>query len=388
MKLVKLNCSELVQEKAYDGLLHVKLVHKIESTAATANYIGPRIDPVLWHQILSFFDWTNTEHHSESQVRLYVNPAVGRWAAWAFPQEARTGMSARELAGEEFDRQRARFDASWIYAGTVHHHCSGGAHQSSTDESNERTQDGLHITVGKVGSSRLDLHARFYVNSAQFTPDLAQFWDIGKEIAAMTPASVHNDIALHQMTTPPAVMSFPDDWKTNVIEIKTVTPSGVVGQGFFPGYPAGTYGSYGGSSGVYRSSRTKWNSTAAERAEEVVVGVLNKSQGYAATLTDLSEFLVELGAAAMAAPLLDAVAEWNVSLDQICDGYDRMFKRACTAYNTTTPSDEQILAVADTEANEEKLRAARIKASIAANKGGNGDTSIYDPRYSDVWAGD
>ncbi len=33
---------------------------------------------------------------------------------------------------------------------SAHHHCSASAFQSGTDEENERGQDGLHITVGRM----------------------------------------------------------------------------------------------------------------------------------------------------------------------------------------------------------------------------------------------
>jgi len=111
----------------------------------------------MWHQVMSFFRWTNKVMDSESQVRLYVNTKLGRWGAWAFPQEARTGMSAREIATPETPEQAVeRFalwesqpSSDWVYFCTVHHHCSASAFQSHTDEENEKGQDGLHITVAE-----------------------------------------------------------------------------------------------------------------------------------------------------------------------------------------------------------------------------------------------
>jgi hypothetical protein len=92
----------------------------------------------MWHQVLSFFRWTHKEMNSESQVRLYVNPKLGRWGAWAFPQVARTGMSAREMptpetpekAQERFASWQSEPSDDWLYFGTVHHHCSASAFQA------------------------------------------------------------------------------------------------------------------------------------------------------------------------------------------------------------------------------------------------------------------
>src|ERR1041384_4955878 len=158
MKLTKLASAELSETKEVSGLLSCRLDYEIKSGKGWLNYNGPKFIPEMWHQVMSFFRWTHKEMDSESQVRLYVNPKLGRWGAWAFPQVARTGMSARELPSPETpEKARERFASwqsepsdDWLYFGTVHHHCSASAFQSSTDERNEWNQDGLHITVGRM----------------------------------------------------------------------------------------------------------------------------------------------------------------------------------------------------------------------------------------------
>ena len=177
------------------------------------------------HQILSFFRWTYKEHSSECQVRLYVNVKLGRWAAWAFPQAARTGMTARELPVQETPEQAKERFASWssepsddwLYFGTVHHHCSASAFQSSTDEQNEWNQDGLHITVGRMDGERHDLHARFYLGGNGYEPDLSCFWPIEPALAEQVPLQLHHHLAAHQMGAKVTV-DFPDQWRTNLVE--------------------------------------------------------------------------------------------------------------------------------------------------------------------------
>ena len=95
MKLIKLKQEKLVEEKVVTGLVTAKIEYEVEEAKGRLEYTGPKLDPELWHQILSFFRWTYKEHSSECQVRLYVNVKLRRWAAWAFPQAARTGMTAR-----------------------------------------------------------------------------------------------------------------------------------------------------------------------------------------------------------------------------------------------------------------------------------------------------
>jgi hypothetical protein len=226
MKLTKLAHGELSQEKAVPGLLSCRLDYEIKSGKGSLDYTGPKFSPDMWHQVLSFFRWTHKEMDSESQVRLYVNTQLGRWGAWAFPQEARTGMNAREIPTQESPEQAvARFaswgsepSGDWRYFCTVHHHCSASAFQSGTDEENERNQDGLHITIGHLDAERHDLHARFYLNGNCFEPDLSRFWHVDPELAEQVPPAMLDAVARFQMGAK-VVVDFPDAWRNNVIEV-------------------------------------------------------------------------------------------------------------------------------------------------------------------------
>jgi len=232
MKLTKLAHSQINQQKEVAGLLSCHIDYEIKSGQGRLEYTGPKFAPEMWHQVLSFFRWTHKEMTSESQVRLYVNTKLGRWGAWAFPQEARTGMNAREIATPETPEQAVeRFaswdsepSADWLYFCTVHHHCSASAFQSGTDEENERNQDGLHLTVGKIDADRHDLHARFYLNGNCFEPDLSRFWPVDPELVEQLPPTVLDDVARFQMGEK-VVVDFPDAWRKNVIETKRAISS-------------------------------------------------------------------------------------------------------------------------------------------------------------------
>lgn len=107
----------------------------------------------------------------------------------------------------------------WMYFCTVHHHCSASAFQSGTDEDNERNQDGLHITVGHMGSERHDLHARFYLDGNCFDPDMSTFWPLDPALIERVPASVLDELARFEMCEN-VTMAFSDAWRRNVIEVK------------------------------------------------------------------------------------------------------------------------------------------------------------------------
>ncbi len=227
MKLLKINHSTVSDSRTVPGLIQYQVDYKVTEFEGKLEYLGPKFPPAMWHQLVSFFQWTYQTMQSESQVRLYVNLKLGKWGAWAFPQAARTGMTARELPVPETEEQaRKRFASwgsepsdDWLYFGTAHHHCSTSAFQSSTDEANERDQDGLHITVGRMDAERYDLHARFYLGGNCFEPDLSAFWAIDPVLAEQVPASMQDALARFQMCQRITV-EFPDAWRKNLVESK------------------------------------------------------------------------------------------------------------------------------------------------------------------------
>lgn len=205
--------------------------HQATETTADFEWTGPKLN-AIWPEVLAFFRWTNDTMRSESQVRLFVNVQTQEWKAWAFPQKANLGMSAKEITQGElgYERtieQRAQFpDPDWYYWGTVHHHCNGQAFQSSTDRENERDQDGIHITVGNLGSPMYDIHYRLYLQKFGLDFNLSDFWDIGEEldhlprhISRLLRPDAFNEMAKIQMgVPPPADQTFPEIWRENVID--------------------------------------------------------------------------------------------------------------------------------------------------------------------------
>jgi hypothetical protein len=236
MAKMKVKGGFIEDDASIGGLFDCTMKYEIKNTKATINWTGPKIPPEVWTEVLSFFQWCYDTYKSECQVRLFVSPTQHTWKAYAFPQEAKTGMTARELDNEDKNRQRAELNLNppdWYYFGTVHHHCSAGAFQSGTDESNEKDQDGLHITIGHMNSKeKYDIHARFYRKGLVIQDgnlDMSWFWDV-EAIRAQCPVAFReylpvdwaNKQARRLMTIPPAELVVPEQWKQNVIEIPTV----------------------------------------------------------------------------------------------------------------------------------------------------------------------
>lgn len=254
---------EFEDVKEVPGLFTVRTTYKISDTKASLDYCGPPIPSEVWSQILSFFHWTNSEHHSESQVRWYVNTKERTWRAWAYPQEERTSMSARELGDtDEFKEQRAQFNDDWVYYGTVHHHCGGSAFQSGVDENNEKGQDGLHITVGNMDKDHHTIHCRLYNAGMKYENlNMSMFWNIGEELKRILPVDLWDRVARHQMCIA-CRGEFPEQWRKNVIPApKIVVPRDYEpfrGAGFSPATPGQVEGAGKKGKGKAKEELNGW----------------------------------------------------------------------------------------------------------------------------------
>jgi len=233
------NTSNIKQLRDIPRLFNCMFEHEVAKTVVKYDYVGPKISRETWNEVLAFFRWTYKDHNSESQVRMFVHPEHG-WKAWAFPQKARTGMSAQELdeKDEGYNRtieQRQQFkqEDGWLYFCTVHHHCNIGAFQSSTDEHNEMGQDGIHITIGNMGAAKYAIDARMYYCGYKLVSlNMSKYWDIGDALSSiperlrrLLPDNTEHMLALEQMCEPPPEnATFSEVWRANVIEPPKPTP--------------------------------------------------------------------------------------------------------------------------------------------------------------------
>lgn len=318
-EIIQIKDKLVTQVKDYPGLLSVKSEHVIEKSTSKVEYFGPKIPPDEWAQVLSFFAWTYDTTKSESQVRAYVNTSLGTWKFWAFPQEARTGMSAKEIDTPEAQAQRAMFGDEWTYFGTVHHHCSFGAFQSGTDKANEQDQAGLHITVGDIDKDRHSLHSRFYIGGKEYTVDMAVFWDVSEQIKSMVPSSLHGKVAEYQMSKSARGVAFPQQWKQNLVEVKVkFEPSPV------PAISAGGYGCYNHNTSqtTYPAHTPYWKRGAAEAIRELKREV----ELGTCTLDEMEQALTDLSQDKVYEGILGICVRHNVDADDVIEEWSNQIK--------------------------------------------------------------
>lgn len=191
----------------------------IREATPEMRWAGARIPLEVWRQVVAFFQWSQAETKSETQVRLLLNPATGEWKAHAFPQRYGTGMTTKELPDDpsyasQLNEQMAN---GFVKLGTVHHHCTAGAFQSSVDSADEKEM-GIHVTVGNIGSERHSLHARV---------SLTIPGTLGSDGKMLTPArhAYYQAVLCDWLEVPEAPEAFPDEIREKITEWVLGTPT-------------------------------------------------------------------------------------------------------------------------------------------------------------------
>lgn len=200
----------LFQGYSYDDEFVVKTIEP------TFQWTGAKIPYGLWQQIVSFMKWSQATHKAEAHLALFYNTEEKIWAAWAFPQVC-IGMTVRLKEDDaRFAEDRKKFGKGWIMAGSVHHHCEGGAFQSSVDSADEMNKEGIHITIGKTSSEEIDIHARQVWMGVMVTTSILDWVGMPDWVDAFVPKKLSARLK-KPLFESPALVDFPEEWKTRII---------------------------------------------------------------------------------------------------------------------------------------------------------------------------
>ncbi len=203
-----------------------------EVTDPANRWDGPKRTLQQHRQVLAFFEWSYAETKSEAMVHWFLNEEQGRWEPMPLPQRAQ-GMTVRiEENHPSYVPTFARLGAGWEQMGTDHHHCSSSAFQSGTDHSDEKGKEGLHLTIGNVGSGQYSLHARSSFRNLIQPVVLSDWYELDPAYQDL-PQGIQDQILKHQLTTPLAA-EFPEWWKENVLRTNGVTITKTWGENWTP----------------------------------------------------------------------------------------------------------------------------------------------------------
>lgn len=129
----------------------------------------PKIPRLLVRAILGFFRAAFRWHGGEAIVFLYYSEKKASFCVRVPPQRVhRRVYGHRTYTDGHVDYDTCPRPDGFVKLGTLHSHADMLAFHSHTDHCDERYEDGLHITIGRIDTKRPDISASFVVNGVRF----------------------------------------------------------------------------------------------------------------------------------------------------------------------------------------------------------------------------
>jgi len=156
---------------AKDGILLKKKVGLVESLSKVDKisilgdlkpYAKLHIEKIpgpVFGKIYSFFKEVYKEFGSECVALLYYNTKIKKY---------KTYIPDQEVSGASLDYVKNRTFKDYVLMCSIHSHASMSAFHSGTDSDDEKSFDGLHITLGKMNQDILDISASIVTNGTRF----------------------------------------------------------------------------------------------------------------------------------------------------------------------------------------------------------------------------
>lgn len=254
------------REDIWKGVLPIRTE---ESKDIAHRWIGRKIRLSAFEQIKAFFEWSYSTTHAETMIHGFYHEDHG-WEFLALPQRGWSGMTVSLIADHaNYQPTMDRLPitggdesvSGWMMMASFHHHCGGSAFQSSVDHSDEKTKEGLHITLGGIGSEKYSIHSRTSFGRVIADCHLADWFDLGldNEILSELPVESLDKVLERRLCAKATNVEFPEWWKDNVI--KTTYQTGTSGSGYSGGNYSGTSSAsrYNNGTPGYSGSENSYN---------------------------------------------------------------------------------------------------------------------------------
>lgn len=142
-----------------DALVPVEKISFLERLDPFGKLNIPKIPVRTFIKILNFFRLVYETHRGESVILLYYNKRRKRF---------KVDIPKQEVSGARLDYIRDKVYKDYTFIGTIHSHAGFGAFHSSTDDNDEKSIDGIHITVGNVDDIEFTISASIVINGRRF----------------------------------------------------------------------------------------------------------------------------------------------------------------------------------------------------------------------------
>ena len=151
-----------------ESLAPVNNISILESVALSAQMHIPKIPAKPFARVLEFFKEVYREHRSECAVIIFYNEETEQFKIVVPEQKV-------SFASLDYDRLITVEDYTMV--GTIHSHSSMSAFHSGVDDDDEKSFDGLHITLGDMDENEQSISSSIVANGYRFMVDPLDYVD-------------------------------------------------------------------------------------------------------------------------------------------------------------------------------------------------------------------
>lgn len=145
-----------------ESIAPVDNISILDSVSTMAKLHIRRIPGKTFGKVINFFKAVYAEHRSESIVLLFYSEEKKRYKI--FPPR-------QKVTAASLDYNRGITVDGMSMIGTIHSHGGMSAFHSGTDDDDEKSFDGLHITIGDVDDVDVSISASIIANGYRFMVD-------------------------------------------------------------------------------------------------------------------------------------------------------------------------------------------------------------------------
>lgn len=151
--------------KAGNALVPVKGIPWLEEPDMQFRLKLPKVPGRIIAQALTFFRAVFDQYASEAYVTLLFSSKLQQYRLWCPKQTvSRASVNYDRTDQPSFEDRQTN---DWQMVGTIHSHCDFSAYHSGTDEFDESTFDGIHITLGHVNKSQFSMASSIAINQVR-----------------------------------------------------------------------------------------------------------------------------------------------------------------------------------------------------------------------------
>jgi hypothetical protein len=149
------------------SLVKVKSIPFLDEANLNTKFTLPNIPAKIVHQAKTFFRAVFDNHQSESYLTLFYSKKLNDYNLWCPKQTVSYGSVNYDRTDTVPVDERDYFGSEgsgWQMVGTIHSHCDFSAFHSGTDEADEASFDGIHLTFGHVNSDKFSIASSICFN--------------------------------------------------------------------------------------------------------------------------------------------------------------------------------------------------------------------------------